>query len=168
MENENTQVVVADATTLPPANIENANISKVEKQLVDYYEEITHSTESDIEFNEYMKEELKMKFSEMSAKEMMNFYTNYNVNLNDKISKSLAPVSQLLTAKQQAEIAEQSRKERQVSSATQINIQTGATPSDYEKKNAEADAAVIQGLNMIYQMVQGYNKATSEETEQKS
>lgn len=165
MENETTPVAVYDAATLPTIQNET-NISKVEEQLVGYYEEITKSTESDIEFNEYMKEELKMKFSEMSAKEMMNFYTNYNVNLNDKISKSLAPVSNLLTAKQQAEIAEQSRRERNVSSATQINIQTGATPSDYEKKNADASAEVIQGLNMIYQMVESFKKVeASKETQ---
>lgn len=162
MENDNTLVPVYD-TSLVPVQPAETNISKVEEQLVGYYEEITKSTESDIEFNEYMKEELKMKFSEMSAKEMMNFYTNYNVNLNDKISKSLAPVSNLLTAKQQAEIAEQSRRERNVSSATQINIQTGASAADYEKKNTEASAEVIQGLNMIYQMVESFKKAENSE-----
>lgn len=159
MDNEITPIIVDSLPTIPAEK--ESNISKVEAQLVDYYKEITESTNSDLEFNEELKQELRLKFSEMSAKELMNFYTNYNVNLNDKISKSLAPVSQLLTAKQQAEIAEQAKKERMVQSATQINIQaSGGSPSDYEKKNQEADAAVIQGLNMIYQLMQAANQKT--------
>ena len=97
MLKQDTQNVVAARIDTPT--------EAVEKKLSDFVADAFKATDKDFAFNEQLKAELSRRMPNMTDNQFIALFSNYNVNLNDRVSKIIAPTFGMMQTKQQAEIA---------------------------------------------------------------
>lgn len=100
--------VSAETTEQPTA------IQKVETSLADFTAHNFGVIDEEFQFQRDLQNEIRARLSlpiddgGFKNSELIALYSNNITNLNDRLSKSTGPISQLLVAKQQAEIAAKS------------------------------------------------------------
>lgn len=80
-------------------------VEAVEKKLSDFITDAFKATNRDFAFNEQLKDELLRRMPNMTDNQFIALYSNNAVNINDRVSKLIAPTISMMQAKQQAEIA---------------------------------------------------------------
>lgn len=149
--NELSQITPASVTAV---KIESPT-EAVEQKLSDFVRDAFAATNKDLEFNERLKEELLSRLDSMSENQLLALFSSTNLNLNDKISKLIAPTFQLMTAKQNAEIAERNRQEAAQQAAVNVNI---GSSQGMRSVNEIAPQEALQGLNTIFNLINAQQK----------
>lgn len=149
--NELSQITPASVTAV---KIESPT-EAVEQKLSDFVRDAFAATNKDLEFNEKLKEELLSRLDSMSENQLLALFSSTNLNLNDKISKLIAPTFQLMTAKQNAEIAERNRQEAAQQAAVNVNI---GNSQGMRSVNEIAPQEALQGLNTIFNLINAQQK----------
>lgn len=149
--NELSQITPASVTAV---KIESPT-EAVEQKLSDFVRDAFAATNKDLEFNEKLKEELLSRLDSMSENQLLALFSSTNLNLNDKISKLIAPTFQLMTAKQNAEIAERNRQEAAQQAAVNVNI---GSSQGMRSVNEIAPQEALQGLNTIFNLINAQQK----------
>ena len=160
--NDNSDIEVLkqmnDLTNQVPAAVENAKLDS-NKPIKDVEESLSkftndtfdiirdeYSFQKDIESEIQNRLHLEEKDGGFSANQLIALHTNNSVNLNDRVSKVLGPTFQLMTSKQQAEIAAEASQKANPS--TTINI--GAAGQDQMRSlNQDTPQQVLQGINAM-------------------
>src|SRR5574344_1627026 len=124
LENMNTMLSKPDTQQVQNARIDTPS-EVVEKKLSEFVADAFSATNKDLEFNEKLKSELVNRLPSLSDNQIIALFSNTNVNLNDKMSKLIAPTVGLMTAEKQAEIQAQQRKEQ---AQNQILINASGNP----------------------------------------
>src|SRR5574344_110682 len=130
--------------TTVPKSVTDAEIkspiSSVENSLSQFVQDSFDVTRKDFEFNQSIQDEILSRLPEFKNAELIALLTNNKVNDNDRINKILAPTFQLMTAKQQAEIAALSaQKNDKIDDLKSANMR---------EINEDTDQKVLQGMTM--------------------
>lgn len=112
-------------------------VEAVEKKLSDFITDAFKATNRDFEFNERLKGELLRRMPNMTDNQFIALFSNNAVNINDRVSKLIAPTISMMQAKQQAEIAAAKQQAQNqiivapnAQSGTGINALDPSVPSD--------------------------------------
>ena len=139
----------------PTENVQAAIIEKptevVEKRLSDFVADAFNATNKDFAFQEKLKDELLKRFSSMTDAQIIALYSNNSVNLNDRVSKVIAPTFGMIQTKQQAEIAAAKQ-----SAAQQIIVnpgQGGINPTQSLEGDANEVRDIIAGAGVLTQLL---------------
>lgn len=149
---------VSDATI--QARIENP-LSKVEESLARY---ISTRATMDLDRNDFSKlimDKLAARIDEMSTEQLLGLFGTDRVTSTDAMSKFLGPTSQVITAKQQAEIAAESRRLSAQEKQAGVQIAIGQVGNNTQQAQLAAEAAprqALQGLTIISQLIQAIEK----------
>lgn len=169
LENMNTMLSKPDTQQVQNARIDTPS-EVVEKKLSEFVADAFSATNKDLEFNEKLKSELVNRLPSLSDNQIIALFSNTNVNLNDKMSKLIAPTVGLMTAEKQAEIQAQQRKEQ---AQNQILINASGNPvngpnqgtgalDDVQPKDAKE---ILQGLNDFGKLVNLMNTSQDNNTD---
>lgn len=149
---------VSDATI--QVRIENP-LSKVEESLARY---ISTRATMDLDRNDFSKlimDKLAARIDEMSTEQLLGLFGTDRVTSTDAMSKFLGPTSQVITAKQQAEIAAESRRLSAQEKQAGVQIAIGQVGNNTQQAQLAAEAAprqALQGLTIISQLIQAIEK----------
>lgn len=135
--------------TTVPKSVTDAEIkspiSSVENSLSQFVQDSFDVTRKDFEFNQSIQDEILSRLPEFKNAELIALLTNNKVNDNDRINKILAPTFQLMTAKQQAEIAALSaQKNDKIDDLKSANMR---------EINEDTDQKVLQGMTMLKNLI---------------
>lgn len=142
------------------ACIENP-LSKVEESLARY---ISTRATMDLDRNDFSKlimDKLAARIDEMSTEQLLGLFGTDRVTSTDAMSKFLGPTSQVITAKQQAEIAAESRRLSAQEKQAGVQIAIGQVGNNTQQAQLAAEAAprqALQGLTIISQLIQAIEK----------
>jgi hypothetical protein len=123
--------------TLPDLN--NAKIvtpvQQVEKSLSRFIDDAFTVTREDFELGKVLNKVLGEKIlnKEFNENQLIALFNGFQVNMNDKISKLVAPTLQLMTTRQQAEISAQAQvqaAEKQGSNITSLTSINQSAPKE--------------------------------------
>lgn len=150
-------------------NVQNAIIEKptevVEKRLSDFVADAFNATNKDFAFQEQLKDELRKRFSSMTDGQIIALYSNNSVNLNDRVSKVIAPTFGMIQTKQQAEIAASKQL-----AAQQIIVNPGQTSGSNPAQGLDGDANeirdVLAGSAVLSQLLQAIGQDSTLNGEQ--
>ena len=147
------------STETPPVETEKSPISAVENALSRFVQDAMDVTREDFDFNTALKNEILKRLPNLSDNMVATMFSNTNVNLNDKISKVLGPTFQLMTSKQQAEMAKAQAEQKLNQAPTLV------TGCDMRQVNAGVSTEVLQGVtslnNLISQILKDQSKGDS-------
>lgn len=140
----------------PTENVQAAIIEKptevVEKRLSDFVADAFNATNKDFAFQEKLKDELLRRVSSMTDAQIIALYSNNSVNLNDRVSKVIAPTFGMIQTKQQAEIAAAKQ-----TAAQQIIVNPGqggiANPTQSLEGDANEVRDIITGAGVLTQLL---------------
>jgi len=165
MEDNNKEIAITEETKKSIETLEELNtslsiasekdkdikilspIDKVESSLSKFVEDSFAVTKDDFQFKKNLQEEISKRLPSMKNNEVIALYTNDSINGNDRLSKVLGPMSQLLTAKQQAEMAKNQNEAK--SGSVNVNIGTEAV----KRANLDAPKDVLQGLTDLNRLL---------------
>ncbi len=147
-------------TENPEAKTEKSPIGEVENALSLFVRDAMDVTRVDFQFNSALQEELLKRLPGMSDNQIAALFSNTNVNLNDKISKVLGPTFQLMTSKQQAEMAKAQAEQK-----AQSVVVTG---NDMRQVNSTAPAEALQGMTSLNSTLQFIIQKMKEEGKTKN
>lgn len=94
-----------------------------------------------------------LKNGTMKTDEKITLFNIERSSSNDRLFKLLSPTFGVITAKQQAEIQAQSKREQAQAAAVQVNVQAGGNSLDAQVAST-TPASVEAGLNAMFQMMQ--------------
>lgn len=145
-------------------NVQDAIIEKptelVEKRLSDFVADAFNATNKDFAFQEQLKDELRKRFSSMTDGQIIALFSNNSVNLNDRVSKVIAPTFGMIQTKQQAEIAATKQL-----AAQQIIVNPQGGGINNPAQSMEGDASeirdILAGGNMLSQLLQAIGQEES-------
>ncbi len=134
IENQD-QITEKDITALaeiPTTKI--TSVDRVENALAEFVKDTFSMVNEDYKFNRLLRDELitKMQAGELNASQMVMLYTTDSVNISDRMSKTLSPLMQLFTSKQQAEMAKAQQKESPISTNNINDASTIGAPKKLE------------------------------------
>ena len=145
MLKQDTQNVVAARIDTPT--------EAVEKKLSDFVADAFKATDKDFAFNEQLKAELSRRMPNMTDNQFIALFSNYNVNLNDRVSKIIAPTFGMMQTKQQAEIAaakQAAQNQIVINPGTNGAINPGSALDG--NTNPEEVRDIIEGGNILSQL----------------
>lgn len=128
----------------------NEPIQEVENSLSKFTQDAFNYIREECKFQSEIESEIRRRLTleekegGFTANQMIALLTNNTVNLNDRISKVLAPTFQLMTAKQQAEIA----KSNELKNAS-VTINNGVGSEEMRRLNAQSSQEILQGLTNL-------------------
>jgi hypothetical protein len=127
----------------------------IEHTLVGFIEETFKSLKEDFSFRKDLKEEIRNRIAggSLNDNSLITLLINEGTLVNDKISKTLGPFTQLSVAKKNAEAKQ---------------LESVGDPSQLKKLNGETSKEIQQGLaslNMILQKVVPKNKLAPTSTD---
>lgn len=137
-------------------NVKDARIETptevVEKKLSDFVTDAFKATDRDFAFNEQLKTELSRRMPNMTDNQFIALFSTYNVNLNDRVSKIIAPTFGMMQTKQQAEIAaqKQAAQNQIVINPSQSNVGNSISSSIEGKPDEVKD--IMIGGNVLSQL----------------
>ena len=80
-------------------------VESVEKSLAKFAKDSFEIVRNDYVFHEKIQDEIVRRLDRFTENQLVALLSNDSVNLNDRVSKVMAPTMGLITTKQQAEIA---------------------------------------------------------------
>ena len=140
-------------------NVKNAIIESptevVERRLSDFVADAFNATNKDFAFQERLKDELLKRVGSLTDAQLINLFSNNFVNLNDRVSKVIAPTFGMMQTKQQAEIA---AAKQMASQQVIVNPQGGnnvvANPAQALSGDAKEISDIINGGAVLTQLLQ--------------
>jgi hypothetical protein len=151
----------------PTENVQAAIIEKptevVEKRLSDFVADAFNATNKDFAFQEKLKDELLKRFSSMTDAQIIALYSNNSVNLNDRVSKVIAPTFGMIQTKQQAEIA---AAKQMAAQQIIVNPGQGGMPNPTQSLEGDANEVrdIIAGAGMLTQLLGALGQDQSNNT----
>lgn len=139
--------LVSDTRSVEAARIVSPT-DVVEEKLSDFVTDAFKATNKDLAFNEKLKDELVSRLHTFTDNQLIALFSNTNVNLNDKISKLIAPTFQLMTATKNAEIVETAKAKQQAANQVIVNTGNALQPNDLGQTK-EDTRDVMQGFNTL-------------------
>ena len=136
---ENVPQEVQDAKITSP-------VASVENSLSKFFNDAINASINDFKFNCKIQEEIENRLPTFNNAELITLLTNNKTSDNDRTSKILGPSFQLMTAKQQAEIA--AIQDNKNNETTVIN-----NNSTIKDLNATASKDVLKGMQQLYNMI---------------
>lgn len=130
-------------TEAPTVETEKSPIGAVENALSKFVQDAMDITREDFTFNKALQDEILSRLKNLSDNQITTLFSNTNVNLNDKISKVLGPTFQLMTSKQQAEMAKAQVEQKALSTGVVV------TGNDMRQVNANTSSEVLQGVTAL-------------------
>jgi hypothetical protein len=127
----------------------NSPVVAVETSLAMFVKDAFDVTRKDFEFGQVIEESLitDLQDDKLNPNQKIALYSSYAVNNNDKISKLLAPIMQLMTARQQAELA----------AAAQVASTQVAATTVSNDLNKTAPRDVLQGMAQLQNLLSKLN-----------
>lgn len=143
-------------------------IEKVEESLSDFSQDVFKLVKDEFDFQKSIEAEILNRLSledkdgGFSAGQLLMLHNNTSVSLNDRIAKSLGPTFQLMTAKQQAEIAAKAATER---AAVQIQMNAGTSDVGMRSLNESrgVDQEILQGMRGIQDLLQAFASVSKQQ-----
>jgi hypothetical protein len=162
IENEIKELeVLNQMSQVTTQEVDNAKIDSpvkfVEKSLSQFVADAFEVTRRDFELSDAIQQSLiqDLATGALTANQKIALLGTHSVNLNDRISKMVSPTLQLMTARQQAEIAAASQI------ATQKQAQNSIT--NITNLNQDAPKDVIQGMTLLNNLLTTIMKEKKEE-----
>jgi hypothetical protein len=149
----------------PSENAEQAKINSpvkyVELTLSKFVSDAFELTRRDFELGDAIHQSLiqDLQMGALTPNQKIALLGTHSVNLNDRISKLVSPTLQLMTARQQAEIAAASQIAQ--SKQAQNNV------TNITALNQSAPKDVIQGMTLLNNLLSTIVKEKNEENESK-
>lgn len=152
------------------ANIENTEETKqeesspirmVENSIANFLEQAIKVTIDSTKLSQALENSLIDSLPEMKTDEKIALFNIERSSNNDRLFKLLSPTINMITAKQQAEIQAQAKKEAQ-QAAVQVNVNGSAGNSLDSLVASKTSAEVETGLNALFQLLA--SKAKQQET----
>ena len=150
------------------ANVQAARIETpteaVEKKLSDFVADAFKATNRDFAFNEQLKQELIRRMPNMTDNQFIALFSNNAVNMNDRISKLIAPTFGMMQTKQQAEIAaaKQAAQNQIIVNPGQASGGVGDIGSTLEGRPEDV-RDIIEGGNILSQLFTALGQANRSE-----
>lgn len=148
------EVLKTCSKTLENSNIKSVKdepIAAVEDSLSVFVRDAFEATRSDFDFDTALQNEILSRLPSMNNSELLALFSTHNVNLNDKMSKVLAPTFGVITSRQQAEIAT-SKMATASGQDGKINV-----TQNIQNVNKEVDPEVLQGLTQLGNLLNALN-----------
>lgn len=151
-------------------NVKNAIIESptevVERRLSDFVADAFNATNKDFAFQERLKDELLKRVGSLTDAQLINLFSNNFVNLNDRVSKVIAPTFGMMQTKQQAEIAS---AKQLASQQIIVNPQSGnnnpaSNPAQSLSGDAKDISDIITGGTVLTQLLQALGQETPKPT----
>ena len=137
-------------------NVQNARIDSpseaVERKLSDFVTDAFKATNRDFAFNEQMKAEMIRRMPHLTDNQFIAAFSNYNVNLNDRISKLTVPAFTMIQTRQNAEI----QAAKLLAQNPLANISTGSGDtigSDLDGGNPDDIKGILQGADVFSKLL---------------
>lgn len=152
---------VVDATITNP-------VAKVEEAVANYVSTATEVYMTNNQFSDAIRADILRRLPSLSNEQVLGLFGTDRVTGTDQMAKLLGPTFQLMTARQQAEIAEKGRREaaaeKMAATGVQVNIgnvgngldSARAANESLDKNQAQE---VLQGLTVISQLIEAQKKA---------
>lgn len=160
----------------PPTDIEESKIKspleKVEGDIAKFSSDILDIYRKDVETSDKINEkiqaqlELDEKDGGFSNAQLIALRTNYSTTLNEQLNRTMGPMFQLMTAKQQNEYAAKQAEAKQ-QAAVQVNVGTGQSTESMKQLNESVTSDVLVGMSNLNSFLNAFKKL-SEKTEEKS
>ena len=152
-------------------NVKNAIIESptevVERRLSDFVADAFNATNKDFAFQERLKDELLKRVGSLTDAQLINLFSNNFVNLNDRVSKVIAPTFGMMQTKQQAEIASAKQLAAQ---QIIVNPQGGganspiSNPTQSMSGDAKDISDILAGGTVLTQLLQALGQETPKPT----
>lgn len=156
-----------------PIAVEEAKISnpvaKVEEAVANYVSTATEVYMTNNQFSDAIRADILRRLPSLSNEQVLGLFGTDRVTGTDQMAKLLGPTFQLMTARQQAEIAEKGRREAAAEKAAaqagvQVNIGSMGPGVDSARMANESlgkneAQEVLQGLTMISQLIDAQKKS---------
>lgn len=152
-------------------NVKNAVIESptevVERRLSDFVADAFNATNKDFAFQERLKDELLKRVGSLTDAQLINLFSNNFVNLNDRVSKVIAPTFGMMQTKQQAEIASAKQLAAQ---QIIVNPQGGganspiSNPTQSMSGDAKDISDILAGGTVLTQLLQALGQETPKPT----
>lgn len=151
------------------ANIETTEESKqgesspiriVENSIANFLEQAIKVTIDSTKLSQALENSLIDSLPEMKTDEKIALFNIERSSNNDRLFKLISPTINMITAKQQAEIQAQAKKDAQ-QAAVQVNVNGGGNSLD-SLVASKTSAEVETGLNALFQLLA--SKAKQQET----
>lgn len=134
---------------------EKSPIRMVENSIANFLDQAIKVTIDSTKLSRALEEDLIDSLPDMKTDEKIALFNIERSSNNDRLFKLLSPTINMITAKQQAEIQAQAKKDAQ-QAAVQVNVGTGSSlDADVASK---APAEVEIGLNALFQLLATKNK----------
>lgn len=163
--------IISKPTSLP--EVEEVKINnpstKVEEALASYIDTKTKMDLKRNDFSELIMQKISSRLDTMSTEQLLGLFGTDRVTSTDAMSKILGPTTQMLTTKQQAEIAAEGRRAAAAEKAGQNgNVQIaigmgGNSLQAAQMANEKAPREALQGLDLISHLVEAMNKHSEKE-----
>ena len=130
-------------------------VKAVEGALSQFVKDAFDVTRSDFEFGKVIQDKLMQDIQNgsLNPNQLIALYSSFAVNSNDKISKLLSPIMQLMTARQQAELA---------AAASVANAHVNAEKANEITKTAPKD--VLQGMKQLQDFLEVFQSIKQQST----
>lgn len=147
----NTLSIIDEKLENVPQEVQDAKItspvSSVENSLSKFFNDAINASINDFKFNCKIQDEIESRLHSFNNAELITLLTNNKTSDNDRTSKILGPSFQLMTAKQQAEIAAITQASK--NNETTMNNSTAAA----KELNASVSKDVLKGMQQLYNMI---------------
>jgi hypothetical protein len=135
---------------------EETPIGRVEESLASFTQHAFAIVNEDFEFSRAVRGKILEKLDNFNETQLLALDSNQMVNLNDRISKLLAPTFNLLSAKQQAEIARLNAQKNNTNNTILMD-------NDIKQLNTTASKDILQGLAILNSMLGKLPQTTEQE-----
>lgn len=170
---ERAREILARPTSTPDvieARIDDP-LTKVEESLANY---ISRRSEIDIERNDFSKlimKKIEERIDSLNTEQLLTLFGTDRVTGTDMMSKFMGPTAQIISTKQQAKIAAESRRaaalEKSGGAGVQIAIgNVGSNPAAMQAANQDAPQSALQGMTMFYQLAAAIQKIDDKKKEE--
>jgi hypothetical protein len=139
MEIEETAIAITEDKIHELAEL--TPVKKIETSLVGFLENVFLMVQEEDAYQKAIKSEIISRLPDMKPSELIALATSAMTNKNDLVSKTMAPIAQLLTAAQQNELAARQNKDSTVYQQTNIREVNNMAPSE-----------VLTGLQALFNL----------------
>lgn len=129
---------------------ESSPIRMVENSIANFLEQAIKVTIDSTKLSRALEDDLIKSLSDMKTDEKIALFNIERSSNNDRLFKLLSPTINMITAKQQAEIQAQAKKDAQ-QAAVQVNVGAGSTLDSTIASKTPAEVEI--GLNTLFQLL---------------
>jgi hypothetical protein len=133
-------------------------VESVEKSLAQFARDSFEIVRNDYDFHQKIQGEVTKRLDKFTENQLIALLSNDSVNLNDRVSKVMAPTFGLITSKQQSEIAARSTQDKA----------EGRISGGVKQINESMDADLLNGIKAFNDMLNVLQSAASKQKDSKA